>query len=191
MNATLMNQIVLFLWMPVFLLWAITSGSSKRTVQSRSDSESRVAIWVVWIAWLLLFGHGFRRPPLSAHFTDVTPATASIGLALTVIGLGFSVWARFAIGSNWSPWIELKQGHQLIRTGPYAILRHPIYSGFMLATLGTAIALAEWSGLLAFALIVLAWGYKARLEEKVMLEQFGSEYEEYRRKVKGLIPFVW
>jgi protein-S-isoprenylcysteine O-methyltransferase Ste14 len=191
MNATLMNQIVFFLWMPVFLLWAITSGASKRTVQSRSDSESRVALWVVWIAWLLLFGHGFRRPVLSAHFTEVTPATDSIGLALTVIGLGFSVWARFAIGSNWSARIELKQGHQLIRRGPYAILRHPIYSGFMLATLGTAIAFAEWSGLLAFALIVLAWGYKARLEENVMLEQFGSEYEEYRRKVKGLIPFVW
>ena len=121
----------------------------------------------------------------------MTSETVSIGLALTLIGLAFSVWARFCIGKNWSARIELKQGHQLIRRGPYAIVRHPIYLGFMLATLGTAIAFAEWSGLLAFALIVLAWGYKARLEESAMIEQFGSEYEEYRRNVKGFIPFVW
>jgi len=191
MNATLIDQVVLFLWMPVFLLWAITSSASKRTVQSRSEGEAHAAIWVVWIAWFLLFGHGFRRPPLAAHFIDVTPTTVGIGLTLTAVGLAFCVWARVCIGRNWSARIELKQGHQLVRKGPYAIVRHPIYSGFMLATLGTALAFAEWSGLLAFALIVVAWGYKARLEESAMIEQFGSEYEEYRRRVKALIPFVW
>jgi len=138
-----------------------------------------------------LFGHGFRRPSLADHFIEATSDTVGVGLALTAVGLAFSVWARICIGKNWSARIELKQGHQLIRNGPYAIVRHPIYLGFMLATLGTAIAFAEWSGLLAFALIVLAWGYKARLEESAMIEQFGSEYEEYRRKVKGFIPFVW
>ena len=89
------------------------------------------------------------------------------------------------------PLIHLKEDHQLIRCGPYGIVRHPIYSGFMLATLGTAIAFGEWSGLLAFVLIVTAWGYKARLEENVMAEQFGTEYERYRQRVKGLIPFIW
>jgi len=191
MNATLINQVVLFLWMPVFLLWAITSGSSKRTVQSRSERESHVSVWVVWIAWFLLFGHGFRRPPLADHFIEATSETVGVGLALSSWACIQRVGARICIGKNWSARIELKQGHQLIRNGPYAIVRHPIYLGFMLATLGTAIAFAEWSGLLAFALIVLAWGYKARLEESAMIEQFGSEYEEYRRKVKGFIPFVW
>jgi len=138
-----------------------------------------------------LFGHGFRRPPLANHFIDGTSGTVGVGLALTAVGLAFSVWARLCIGKNWSARIELKQGHQLIRKGPYAIVRHPIYLGFMMATLGTAIVFAEWSGLLAFALIVAAWGYKARLEESAMTEQFGSEYEQYRRKVKALIPFVW
>jgi len=191
MNATLINQIVLFLWMPVFLLWAITSGVSKKTVESKSEGQSHIAVWIVWIAWFLLFGHGFRRAPLATHFIDVTPETVGIGLAFTALGLAFSVWARFSIGTNWSARIEMKQGHQLIRRGPYAIVRHPIYSGFMMATLGTAIAFAEWSGLVAFALIVMAWGYKARLEESAMIEQFGSEYEQYRGKVKGLVPFVW
>jgi len=107
------------------------------------------------------------------------------------VGLAFSVWARFYIGRNWSPHIELKKEHQLIRTGPYAVVRHPIYSGFMLATLGTAVVFAEWSGLLAFVLIVAAWGYKGRLEEMAMIEKFGTEYERYRQNVKGLVPFVW
>ena len=119
------------------------------------------------------------------------PATDYIGLALTIAGLGFAVWARFVIGRNWGGMITVQQDHKLMLRGPYAIVRHPIYSGFMLATLGTAIVLGEIGGLVSVALIVIAWGYKARLEESVMIEQFGAEYEEYRRKVKGLIPGVW
>ncbi len=185
------SQLIMLLWMAVFLLWAITALASKRTIHSLSEGQSRVAVWVVWIAWWLLFSHGFRRPPLASRFVPMTPATAYIGLAITVAGLAFSVWARFSIGRNWSPLIHLKEDHQLIRSGPYGIVRHPIYSGFMLATLGTAIAFGEWSGLLAFVLIVTAWGYKARLEENAMAEQFGTEYERYRQSVKGLIPFIW
>ena len=128
---------------------------------------------------------------LARRLAPITDTAAYVGLAITVAGLGLSVWARFHIGRNWSRLIELKEDHQLIRTGPYAIVRHPIYSGFMLATLGTAIAYGEVSGLIAFILILAAWGYKARLEEKVLIEHFGAEYQSYRTDVKGLIPFVW
>jgi protein-S-isoprenylcysteine O-methyltransferase Ste14 len=145
----------------------------------------------VWFAWLLLFSHGFRRPPLSLRFTTMTTATIGIGLTLTATGLAFATWARLRIGRNWSRMIEVKQNHQLIRKGPYAIVRHPIYSGFMLATLGTAITFAEWSGLVAFAMLTASWAYKARLEEAAMVEQFGAEYERYRQEVKGLVPFLW
>ena len=87
--------------------------------------------------------------------------------------------------------ITVQENHKLIRQGPYAIVRHPIYSGFMLATLGTALILGEIGGLISVALIVIAWGYKAHLEESFMTEQFGSEYEDYRHNVKGLIPGIW
>jgi protein-S-isoprenylcysteine O-methyltransferase Ste14 len=94
-------------------------------------------------------------------------------------------------GGSWSALVELKKDHQLIRRGPYAIVRHPIYSGLMLATLGTAVMQGELHGLSALALIVTVWGYKSRVEERFLANQFGGEYEQYRRRVKGLTPLVW
>jgi protein-S-isoprenylcysteine O-methyltransferase Ste14 len=121
----------------------------------------------------------------------MTEAVAYAGLAITVIGLVFAVWARFYIGRNWDGLIALKEDHQLVRRGPYAIVRHPIYSGFMLATLGTAIAQGQLAGLVSTFMIVLAWGYKSRVEERFMTARFGAEYDQYRREVKALVPMVW
>jgi protein-S-isoprenylcysteine O-methyltransferase Ste14 len=185
------NQLITILWLTIFVLWAVTGITSKQTVRSRSEGPSRIAVWIVWIAWWLLLTHGFGNETLSIRFVPRTTSASYVGLLITIMGLTLSVWARFQIGRNWSGLIEVKEGHLLTRTGPYAIVRHPIYSGFMLATLGTAIAYGEISGLIAFVLILVAWGYKARLEETAMIEHFGAEYENYRRKVKGLIPFVW
>jgi protein-S-isoprenylcysteine O-methyltransferase Ste14 len=186
-----LNHIITMLWMAIFLLWAITGFTSKQTVEAKSEGPSRIAVWIVWLAWWLLLTHGFGNEVLSFRFLPKTTGSSYAGLAITVAGLGLSVWARFQIGRNWSGLIHVKEGHQLMRAGPYAIVRHPIYSGFMLATLGTAIAFGEISGLIAFVMILAAWGYKSRLEETAMIEHFGAEYETYRREVKGLIPFVW
>ena len=101
------------------------------------------------------------------------------------------MWARFCIGTNWDAFVVLKEDHKLVRTGPYSIVRHPIYSGFMLATLGTAVTQGEAWRLSGVALIVIAWGYKARVEEAFLMQRFGPEYEDYRRHVKALVPAVW
>jgi protein-S-isoprenylcysteine O-methyltransferase Ste14 len=186
-----LNHFLLVLWIAIFVLWAITGITSKQTVQSKSEGPSRIAVWIVWLAWWLLLTHGFGIEMLSYRFLPKTTNVSYAGLIITIAGLALAVWARFQIGRNWSGLIEVKEGHKLMQTGPYAIVRHPIYSGFMLATLGTAIAFGEISGLLAFLMIFLAWSYKARLEETAMIEHFGAEYENYRRKIKGLIPFLW
>jgi protein-S-isoprenylcysteine O-methyltransferase Ste14 len=186
-----MDQFLLWLWIPIILFWVVSGGTTKRTAQSRSEGLSRIAVWIVWIAWWLLFTRGARIPFLSRTFAEASPTVSVVGFLLTVVGLGFALWARLYIGRNWSGLIELKEGHQLIRTGPYAIVRHPIYSGFMLATLGTAIAYRVVGGLISFVMIVLAWGYKARLEEVALREYFGPDYDLYAQSVKGLIPFVW
>jgi len=185
------NLLLVRIWMAVFLLWFITAVTSKRTTQSHEKGASRVAVWIVWIGWLLLFSHGTKFSWLKQRFVPVNDTAAYVGVGIAIAGLGLAVWARFFIGRNWSPMIEMKADHQLIRTGPYALVRHPIYSGFMLATLGTGITFGEVSGLVAFILVLAAWGYKAQLEERVLLQHFGIEYERYRQEVKGLIPFIW
>jgi protein-S-isoprenylcysteine O-methyltransferase len=185
------SKLASLLWIAIFVLWAILGFTSKQTVRSQSSSRARIAVLGVLLAWLILFNPDFRPEPLRERFLPMNPAISYLGLALTIIGLGFAVWARFAIGRNWGGMITVQQDHQLMRTGPYAIVRHPIYSGFMLATLGTALIVGEIAGLVSVALIVICWGYKARLEESFMIEQFGAEYEDYRRHVKGLIPGIW
>jgi protein-S-isoprenylcysteine O-methyltransferase Ste14 len=187
----LIRQIIQVSWIAMFLVWAVTGLNLKETARSRSEGTSRVAVYIVWAGWWLLFAHGFGRGPLSMRVLEPSMATAYVGLGVTVAGLAFAVLARFYIGKNWSALIQVKEGHELIQTGPYGLVRHPIYSGLMLATLGTAIAYGELSGFIGFILVVAAWGYKSRLEEAAMAEQFGAQYEKYRSQVKGLIPFIW
>jgi len=185
------QRIIAFLWLGIFVLWAIAGVTVKQTVQSQFDLRSRGPVWVVILAWFLLLNPRYRPGLLGLRFVPMTEAVAYAGLAITVIGLVFAVWARFYIGRNWDGLIALKEDHQLVRRGPYAIVRHPIYSGFMLATLGTAIAQGQLAGLVSTVMIVLAWGYKSRVEERFMTARFGAEYDQYRREVKALVPMVW
>jgi protein-S-isoprenylcysteine O-methyltransferase Ste14 len=182
--------IVTWLWIATFIVWAIGSILTKQTIGSSSDWQSRLSVWVIGLSWWLLLD---RRIPgvLANRFVPVSQPIIYTGLALTVLGLALALWGRFYLGGNWSAQVELKRDHQLIRTGPYAIVRHPIYSGFMLAALGTAFVYGQLHELLAFVLISIAWTYKSRLEEAFLMEQFGAEYDQYRKQVKGLIPFVW
>jgi protein-S-isoprenylcysteine O-methyltransferase Ste14 len=85
----------------------------------------------------------------------------------------------------------VKEDHQLIRSGPYSVVRHPIYSGFLLAILGTAIYNGEMRSLIALALVLIGWKIKSMREEAFMATEFGEQYVEYRQQVKGLVPFVW
>jgi protein-S-isoprenylcysteine O-methyltransferase len=183
-------QLAFWLWMATFVIWAIGSVLTKQTIGSFSDRQSRIVVWIVALSWWLLFDRNLGGV-LGWRFLPETALGEHSGLVLTTAGLALAVWARFYLGGNWGTLVELKKDHQLIRTGPYTIVRHPIYSGFMLATLGTAIIERELHGLLAFVLITIVWTYKSRLEEAFLIGQFGAEYDQYRKQVKGLIPFVW
>jgi protein-S-isoprenylcysteine O-methyltransferase len=105
--------------------------------------------------------------------------------------MAFTLWARFFLGRNWSGTVTVKVNHELIRGGPYGTVRHPIYMGLSLAFLGTAIGFGELRGLVGLPILVFGWKYKANVEERFMIGQFGAQYERYRREVKGLIPFIW
>lgn len=110
---------------------------------------------------------------------------------LTMAGVIFAIWARIALGTNWSGFVTVKQNHELIRSGPYALVRHPIYAGITVAVLGTAIFDGEMRGIVLIIATIPALLYKINLEEQFMTEQFGSEYVDYRETTKTLVPFLW
>ena len=134
---------------------------------------------VFW--WMPLF---LRIPALWTQ----SPLAAGTGLVFTVAGLCFAVWARMHLGKYWSGRITLKENHRVIQTGPYAWVRHPIYSGLILALFGTAITLGTISAYAGFVFMLISFVRKLKIEEIWLRSQFGAEYEAYQNRVKALIP---
>ncbi|MEJ2007994.1 MAG: isoprenylcysteine carboxylmethyltransferase family protein [Acidobacteriota bacterium] len=180
-----------FLWIVFLVVWGIGALAQKRTVRRESAGSRLVQVLLTALAVVLLWGHGLGFGPLARPFVPRSLIFLLLGLALTVAGLAFAISARVVIGRNWSGVVTVKKDHELIRNGPYALVRHPIYTGVLLALLGTAMAFAEVRGLLAVAVATLALWMKSRREELFMIEEFGAEYAQYKQKVKALIPFVW
>ena len=112
------------------------------------------------------------------------------GVALLAAGLLFAVWARVHLGRNWSGAVTVKEGHELIRTGPYKLTRHPIYSGLLLAVIGTAITSGTLRAWVGVVIIAIAFAVKVRAEERFMRETFPGEYERYCEEVPALVPFT-
>jgi len=115
---------------------------------------------------------------------------AMLGMLLTMLGVAFACWARFILGRNWSSVVQVKQDHELIQRGPYRWVRHPIYTGLLLAFLGTGIAIGEWRGPICVVIVAVSFWFKLRLEERWMRENFGAAYDQYMQRTKALIPGV-
>jgi protein-S-isoprenylcysteine O-methyltransferase Ste14 len=112
------------------------------------------------------------------------------GAIMLIAGIGFAIWARVHLGQYWSGHVTLKPGHRLIRSGPYAIVRHPIYTGILLAVMGSAVAMDQYRGAVAVLIVAETFVRKLRIEERWLTEEFGAEYENYRKEVKALVPGI-
>lgn len=174
-------------WIAWIVLWVVMALFAKRTVERPERVWSLTSGIVLAVAYLT-FRLGTR---LSVDL--LYRPTIAIGEMCAVIvaaGLVFTAWARFTLGGNWSGAIVFKEGHELVQSGPYRIVRHPIYTGLLTMLLGTFLDLAEPYGIAAFALVCLAlWGKLVR-EERLMLSHFPDAYPEYRLRTKAIIPFV-
>jgi protein-S-isoprenylcysteine O-methyltransferase Ste14 len=177
-------------WIVVCMVWLAGAFRSKRTAQAQTIGSSLAQALLTIAAVVLLFNSHLAVGPLAWRFVPDSAFITYTGVALTWAGTGFAIWARAYLGQNWSSNVTIKEGHQLMQSGPYAVVRHPIYSGFLLGFLGTALALGQLRGLVAWALAFLGWRLKSRMEEKFMRQRFGAEYAAYQRRVKALIPFV-
>ncbi|HEV2386483.1 MAG TPA: isoprenylcysteine carboxylmethyltransferase family protein [Candidatus Acidoferrales bacterium] len=177
-----------YLWVALGLYWLVTARGVKRTKasESRATDILRRGFWVV--GYVLLFTEWGRISWLGRRFVPHAPAVADAGLGLTILGLGLAAWARHCLGGNWSAAVALKEGHELVRAGPYARIRHPIYTGLELAIAGTALAVGEWRGVAVFALAAGMYAVKARKEETILAQEFGAAFAEHRRHTGSFLP---
>jgi protein-S-isoprenylcysteine O-methyltransferase Ste14 len=178
------------MWLSYIAYWWAMSTNVKETERSESVTSRLARLVSIVCAVALLWLPSVPFALLNARFLPLGAWCFWSGAVLTATGLLFSVWGRRHLGKNWSQAVTVKQDHELITSGPYALVRHPIYTGLLLGFFGSALARGEWRGLLAVALVFGALWNKLRLEEKWMRAQFGESYEAYSRRVAALLPFT-
>jgi protein-S-isoprenylcysteine O-methyltransferase Ste14 len=179
------------IWILVAAIWMVAAIGTKRAVKRQSVKARMVEVVCMLAAFELLFNSRPWPDFLHWRIAPDAPLYGWLSLSVTCAGMAFTLWARFFLGRNWSGTVTVKENHELIRGGPYGIVRHPIYTGLSLAFLGTAMGFGELRGLVGLPILVFGWKHKANVEERFMIGQFGEQYERYRREVKGLIPFIW
>jgi len=184
------HYIFLIIWVAYFVYWKTISGNVKSAARTEPFLSRTIRAIAIILAILLLAIPQLPIPLISLRFLPVGELFFWIGLLITISGLGFSVWARSKLGRNWSQEVTIKDDHQLITDGPYALVRHPIYTGLIFGFIGSSIALGEIRGLISDLLVFAVLLYKLKLEDKWLMEQFGDPYKRYCKKVAALIPFV-
>jgi protein-S-isoprenylcysteine O-methyltransferase Ste14 len=177
-------------WILFFLYWQIKAANTKATQRLEPAASRLLRVFIFLVAIILL---STTRIPLPWLYLQLWPQGLWpfwLGASVTVAGLLFAVWARVHLGRNWSRSVTIKQDHELIVTGPYALVRHPIYTGILAGFLGMAIAIGQVRGPIVFVLILLAFGLKLRMEEQWMRSQFGEVYAAYAHQTAALLPYL-
>ncbi|HSP09503.1 MAG TPA: isoprenylcysteine carboxylmethyltransferase family protein [Candidatus Dormibacteraeota bacterium] len=170
-------------WGVFWIYWFVAAVSAKRGRVAWSR-ELRIRAVIAILAILLL-----RLGALQDRGLNSDPWLAGLGLVVFAAGLGFAIWARIHIGRNWGTPMSQKDDPELVTSGPYQLVRHPIYSGILVAGIGTAAALS-WAWLSAIALAGIYFVYCATIEERNLTAQFPNAYPLYRRSTKMLVPFI-
>jgi len=174
-------------WLVFGVYWEITGRKAARAERTESSASRGVHVLLANAALLLTIapmrGLG-RLLPLSV-------AVTTAGLAVEALGLCLAIWARRHLGRNWSGEISIKVDHELIRSGPYRLLRHPIYTGLLTMYVGTALVTGEWLAAIGLTMAAFAYWRKIRLEEANLNAAFAGEYEAYRRETWALVPGVY
>jgi protein-S-isoprenylcysteine O-methyltransferase Ste14 len=178
---TSLRSVILAAWVVFWVYWLVSATGAKKG--SRRMRTRPPGLLIILLGYLLL--HIFRPGSLAVH----SPILRALGVVLFVSGLGLAVWARIYIGRNWGMPMTEKDEPELVTSGPYQFVRHPIYSGILLAMLGTSLATnIYW--LFATLFIAAYFIYSARVEERLLTRTFPTAYPSYRARTKMLIPFV-
>jgi protein-S-isoprenylcysteine O-methyltransferase Ste14 len=183
--------VVVALWVAWMVFWAVSAARAPRAPERRDQG---LAVWAyrgpLVVAMWLLFAPWMTLGLLDLQYSVHSMVLVAVGWSLVVIGLGVTVWARLSLGEQWSGRVGVGSDHRLVQSGPYRFVRHPIYSGILLAFAGSAMALGGWRCLVAFVLAASALWFKLRREDRLMAELFKDDYPAYKARVPALIPLV-
>ena len=175
-------------WLVFIVYWFISALKGKEAKKTESWQERLRHSLPMLAAYILTF------VPLShygAFGARVVPASEVFGITgaiATVAGVALAIWARRHLGTNWSSTVSIRSNHELVHTGPYRNIRHPIYTGMLLAFAGTALALGQVRGVVAFATVLIALYFKARKEETFLTQEFGDRFAERVRRTGMSLP---
>jgi protein-S-isoprenylcysteine O-methyltransferase Ste14 len=178
------------LWVLFGLYWLVSALERKKTKRRESWSQRLIYVLPLIAAFWLLSRREAHFGILGARFLPASLLAEWTGVVLTAAGVGVAFWARWHLGANWSGVVTLKEGHELIRSGPYRTIRHPIYTGILLALLGTAVAAGEVRALLAVALASVSFYWKARREESFLTEEFGEKFGAHAKQTGMFLPKI-
>jgi len=191
MLAFFRNNPLALIWVAFGVFWVLPAVLGKRTVQRQASGARILQLAMLVAAYVLLADPDLGLRLLNLPVLRDGRTTDVIGYCLLAAGMVFAGWARFSLGGNWSSNVTIKQDHTLVSSGPYRIVRHPIYTGLLIALSGTAIVLGELRCFLGVLIAAIAWKYKSINEEAFMVQKFGEQYTQYRTQVKGLVPYIW
>jgi len=178
------------MWMSWVVYWWLASRGAKPTELHERLGSRLLHVLPLLLAVALLWVDKVPGAFLNERMFPWAPWEFWLAALITAAGLVFAGWARVHLGRNWSGTVTIKQDHELIVGGPYALVRHPIYTGLLLAFAGSAMARGQWRGVLAVVIVWAAVWRKLRLEERWMAERFGEQYVAYKRRVPALVPLL-
>ncbi len=178
------------MWAAWALFWLISAAGTKQTERREPWRSRLLHILPLTVAGWLLWADRVPGYFLNERIFAWSPWTFATGVLITATGLAIAVWARVYLGRNWSGTVTIKHDHELIDTGPYAIVRHPIYTGLLLALIGSALARGQWRGLFGVLIAWVALWRKLQVEERWMEERFGTRYKSYRQRAPALVPWL-
>ena len=188
---TIYGWLIAAFWLVLIIVWAVAAGRAKRTVASgwvwRRGIALRLAVLVVVLTVILIFRRAL--PSLRPYAINQSATAGLVGAVLCALGVGLAVLSRAYLGRNWGMPMSRKAEPELVMSGPYATLRHPIYAGVLLALLGSAIGLSIF-WVLPFVVCVPYFIYSARREEQLLTEQFPDQYPAYVKRTKMLLPHL-
>ncbi|MFA4860618.1 isoprenylcysteine carboxylmethyltransferase family protein [Methanoregula sp.] len=184
-------EIILILLWGGFVAYWWTTSLRNRTPLKRVPSRFGFLTSMGFPAGVVLLAVVLVAPWFyeSRLLPDLFPVDI-FGLLLVIFGICFAIWARVHLGHNWSSRPAIHNNHTITRTGPYSIVRHPIYTGILTGILGTAIATGATLAFICLLVFLVLFLLKIRMEEQFLVEEFGEDYERYRGNVKAIVPFV-